>query len=125
MISVTKYVGLNKKTVEWINQYTALMTGKKIPVADCLATLTAGETDVTHKDGLQETAKTNLKNATKATEGAVTVRYKELSSMIDYIAGGIGKDSTEAAQLYAIRTEYTGGHQGGDFFIQISFGRCL
>ena len=88
MISVTKYVGLNKKTVEWINQYTGLLTVKKIPAADCLATLTAGETEVTHKDGLQETAKTNLKNATKATEGAVTVRYKELSSMIDYIAGG-------------------------------------
>ena len=111
MPTVTEYTGMNAKVGEWIANHLDLLNNAEAPVTKCRATLTAGQADVNRKDGLQETAKTNLKNATIANDTTLHVRYVELSSMIDLLGGFVGKDSTEAAQLYAIRAEYTKAHQ--------------
>ena len=103
---------MNAKVGEWITNHLDLLNSKQVPVANCRATLLAGHDDVIRKDGLQETAKTNLKNATIANDTTLHVRYVELSSLIDMLGGSVGKDTTEAAQLYAIRAEYTKAHHG-------------
>ena len=113
MTSVSKYLSFVKKLKEFMENYTVLMTAKKVPYVDFQAQLATGEADVAHKSGIQATIETSHKNATKDTQDALHLRYNEASSIVDAIAGLIGKTSNEAAQLYAIRAELTGGHRGG------------
>jgi hypothetical protein len=106
-------MGALDSTLQFITDNTATLTAKGLTPANLTTAINALKTDLSGKDGIQENAKTALKNATLLYEGAAGPAYDAFSSMIDLMSGAVGKTTPLAKQARNIRTKLNKKKNGG------------
>jgi hypothetical protein len=111
-------MGALDSTLQFIADNTAALTAKGLTPANLTTALTTLKGNLSAKDGLQENAKTALKDATIAYDLVANPAYDTFTSMIDLLSGAVGKTTPLAKQARAIRTKLnkkknSGGNGGG------------
>ena len=89
--------------LEFITANSAAITAKGMTPATLTTALTALKSALLQLETAQENVKTALKDATIALELQSVLTYDGFSSLIDFVAGGLGKKTNLAKQLRKIR----------------------
>ena len=88
---------------QFVTANTAAITAKGMTPATINTSLDGLKTALEQKETEQEGAKTALKNATNALEAQSELSYDGFSSLVDFVAGGLGKKTNLAKQLLKLR----------------------
>lgn len=112
-MSPSDLTGAINSLLEFINNNKDALVAKQQDPDALAAPLKAAATEITTLDGLQEQAKTKLRDATRELNNALDARYTEFSSAVDLIAGALGKQTTSAKQAQAIRKPLTDSKKKG------------
>ena len=89
--------------LEYITANSAAIAAKNMTPATLTTALTALKAALVQKETAQEGAKTALKDATTLLDGQSVLTYDGFSSLVDFVAGGLGKKTNLAKQLQKIR----------------------
>ena len=89
--------------LEYITANSAAIAAKNMTPATLTTALTALKAALVQKETAPEGAKTALKDATTLLDGQSVLTYDGFSSLVDFVAGGLGKKTNLAKQLQKIR----------------------
>lgn len=88
---------------QFVTANSAAITAKGMTPATINTGLDGLKTALEQKETDQEGAKTAMKNATLALNAQSILSYDGFASLVDFVAGGLGKKTNLAKQLYKIR----------------------
>ena len=88
---------------QFVTANSAAITAKGMTPATIIAALDALKAALEQKETEQENAKTALKDATTALNTQSTLSYDGFASLVDFVAGGLGKKTNLAKQLLKLR----------------------
>jgi hypothetical protein len=86
-----------------IDDNAATLTANGTTPATIQTAVTAIQTELGTKKGLRDKAKSDLANSQSAFANAASANYDKFSTIIDNIAGALGKKTPEGKRVLAIR----------------------
>jgi hypothetical protein len=93
----------------FVTDNDATITGKGLVTATVKANLATINTDLTGKKGARDKQRTILAVAQQAFADSAATNYTSFSSMVDSVAGAVGKTTPLGQQVLNIRKHVLGG----------------